>query len=95
MVRQGPKRLALRWVPALVGELRSFFFSSFFSKAFFSDFWRCWVDLGRFWEAQTEAKIDFWRFFFDVFFECVSASIFDGFWEAQNLKNSNFPLEKQ
>ena len=38
----------------------------FFLKAFFFDFFRCWVDFGRFWEAKTEAKIDFW----DVFFRC-------------------------
>ncbi len=43
--------------------------------------------MGRFWEAKTEAKIDFWDFFFDVFFECVSASIFGRFLEAPNPEN--------
>ena len=55
------------------------FFWSFFSKAFFFGCLGFWCDLGRFWEAKTEAKIDFWDFFFDVFFECVSASIFRRF----------------
>ena len=34
-------------------------FHSFFWKAFFFGFFRSWVDFGRFWEAKTEAKIEF------------------------------------
>ena len=41
---------------------------SFFQDAIFFDFFLCWVDLGRFWEAKTEAKIDFWEVFFRCFF---------------------------
>ena len=44
------------------------FFWCFFSNAFFFDFFRCWVDFGRFWESKTEAKIDFWEFFFRCIF---------------------------
>ena len=43
-------------------------FLEVFCKAFFFDFFRCWVDFGRFWEAKTEAKIDFWEVFFRCFF---------------------------
>ena len=39
-----------------------------------------------------EAKIDFFRLFFDVFFECVSASILNGFLGARNPKNQEKPL---
>ena len=38
--------------------------SLFFSKAIFFDFFRCWVDFGRFWEAKTGAEIDFREVFF-------------------------------
>ena len=44
-------------------------------------------DFGRFWEAKTEAKIDFCEVFLLCFFEGVLASIFDSFFEARNLKN--------
>ena len=37
-----------------------------------------------------DAEIDFQAIFFDVFFECVFASIFNRFLKARNLKNSNF-----
>ena len=50
--------------------------------------------MGGFWEAKTEAKIDFWVFFFDVFFESVSASILGGFLKPQDLKISDFPIGK-
>ena len=69
-----------RWFPELV-------FFDFFSKVFFFDFFRCWVDFGRVWEAKMEAKIDFSDVFFHVFFECVFASILGGFLEARKLKN--------
>ena len=34
----------------------------------FFDFFRFLVDFGRFWEAKTEAKIEFWEVFFRCFF---------------------------
>ena len=43
--------------------------------------------LGGFGEAKWKPKSIFWRVFFDVFFECVLASTWDGFWEDRNLKN--------
>ena len=46
----------------------SVFFLSFFLDTIFFDFFRCWVDFGRFWEAKMEAKIDFWEVFFQCFF---------------------------
>ena len=39
-----------------------------------------------------DADIDFQPIFFDVFFECVFASILDRFLEARNLKNHEKPL---
>ena len=49
-------------------------------------------NFGRFWEAKMDAEIDFPGIFFDVFFECVFASILDRFLEARNLKNHEKPL---
>ena len=46
---------------------------------------------GGFGRPKRRPKSIFGRFFFDVFFECVLASILGGFLEARNLKNSNFP----
>ena len=37
-------------------------------------------------------KSSFRTLFFDYFLECVCASIFVGFLEAENMKNSNFAL---
>ena len=48
-------------------------------------------DFETFREAKIEAKIDFSEVFFDVFSECDFASILGQFFEARNLKNSNFP----
>ena len=58
----------------------------------FFDFW--WI-LGGFWEAKTNRKSIFGRTFGHTFFKRVLVSILDGFLEARNLKNSNFPKEKQ
>ena len=58
-----PKCLTSGWVASLVGDFRSVFFLSFFF-----DFFRCWVDFGKFREAKMEAKIDFWEVFFRCFF---------------------------
>ena len=51
---------------------------------------RFWEDFGKVLEPKIEAKIDFWSYFCDPFFERASASIFGRFFEAPNLKNSNF-----
>ena len=37
-----------------------------------------------------EPKSSFRTFFFDYFLQCVCASIFDSFLDAENMKNSNF-----
>ena len=71
------------------------FFRAFFRRLFFpifGDVGSIWAGFGK---PKRKPKSIFGRFFFDVFFECVSASNFDGFWKARNLKNSNFLLEKQ
>ena len=66
-------------------------FHSFFGRRFFSFFF----DLGSILGGFGRQKSSFGRFFFDVFFERVSASILRRFWEARDLKNSNFPHGKQ
>ena len=59
------------------------------SRRYFSWFWS---DFRRFWELNTDAKIDFWIIFCDVFFECVLASIFRRFLGTPTLKNQQKPL---
>ena len=44
-------------------------FFKLFSECDFFEFFRCWVDFLGFWEAKTNAKIDFRDVFFEVFFE--------------------------
>jgi len=51
--------------------------------------------LGGLGEAKSRQKSIFERVFGDAFFEHVLASILGRFFEAQNMKNSNFPKEKQ
>jgi len=46
--------------------------------------------LGGFGSPKSKPKSIFGRYFCDPFFERVSASIFGRFFEAPNLKNSNF-----
>ena len=67
------------------------FFELFFEGVFGGFFFDFSSVLGGFWRPKWKSKSIFGRFFFDVFFECVSASIFYGFGEARNIKNSNFP----
>ena len=43
--------------------------------------------LGGLGEAKWKPKSIFWKSAFDVFLECVLASIWGGFLEARNLKN--------
>ena len=56
--------------------------------AIFQDFGAILKGFGR---PKWMLKPIFWELLFDVFFECVVASILGGFWEAPNAKNSNFP----
>ena len=53
-------------------------------RAFFGDFGRVW---GGFRKPKGKPKSIFSKSFFDVFFECVLASISGRFWDALNLKN--------
>ena len=55
------------------------FFSSFFLDAIFLIFFDVGAIWGGFGRSKRRPKSIFGRFFFDVFFECVSASIFNGF----------------
>ena len=71
-------------------EVRDSFLRGFFRRLFFSFFFDVGSILGGFGRPKRRPKSSFGRFFFDVFFECVSASILDRFLEARNLKNSNF-----
>ena len=57
------------------------------SGALFSIFGAFLMGFGK---PKRRPKSIFGSFFFDTFFEYVSVSIFNGFWEARNLKNSNF-----
>ena len=50
--------------------------------------------LGGFGRPKWKPKSIFGRFFFDVFFECVLASILGGFLKAQDLKINDFPIGK-
>ena len=70
------------------GEFHSVAKQASFSIAFWSNF-------GGFGKPKSMPKFDFRAFFFDVVFESVLTSKFGRFWEAQNQKNSNFPMEKQ
>ena len=53
------------------------------------------TDFGGFWRPKWDPKSDFRGFYFDVFFDIVSASNFNRFLEAPNQKNIDFPEEKQ
>ena len=53
------------------------------------------IDLEGFGEPKSMPKFDFRAIFSDVIFEQNFTSKFGSFLEAQNQKNSNFPLEKQ
>ena len=70
------------------------FFEFFFRRRLFSYFFDVGSILGGFGRPKRRQKSSFGRFFFDVFFECVSASIFRQFLEARNLKISDFPIGK-
>ena len=72
----------------LAGDFHSVAKQASFSIAFCSNF-------GGFGKPKSMPKFDFRAFFFDVVFESVLTSKFGRFWEAQNQKNSNFPMEKQ
>ena len=67
----------------------------FFSNVFFPVFCAFSVDFCRFWGVQMRFGIDFLAYFGEAFFECGAALILDPHQEAGNVKNSNFPLEKQ
>ena len=53
------------------------------------------IDLEGFGEPKSMPKFDFRAIFSDVIFEQNFTSKFGSFLEAQNQKNSNFPMEKQ
>ena len=91
----GPAGSQNAWFPLGRPRCMESDFHSFFGRRFFSFFFDLGSILGGFGRPKRRPKSIFGRFFFGVFFECVSASIFHGFWEARNLKNSNFPQEKQ
>ena len=64
------------------------FFELFSERVFFfSIFFDVGSILGRFGRPKRRPKSIFGTFFFDVFFECVSASILGRFLEAPNLEN--------
>ena len=69
------------------GKLQACFFGAFFWTQFFSIFFDVGSILGGFGRPKRSPKSIFGRPFFDVFFECVLASILGGFLEAPNLEN--------
>ena len=62
-------------------------FHSFFGRRFFSFFFDVGSIRGDFGRPRWSPKSIFGTFFFDAFFERVSASIFNGFWEGRTMKN--------
>ena len=52
------------------------------------------VDLEGFGRPRWPLKFDFRALFFDVIFDCISASTFGQLLDAPNLKNGNLPLEE-
>ena len=76
-----PKGLPSGSGAALVGGLRSLFFSTYFREGLRSVFFRFFVHFGRFWEAETEAKIDFSAVFCLMLFSSAHLHRFwAGFW---------------
>ena len=72
-------------VEASSGALRRWsLFFRLVSDAVFLDFW--WI-LDGFGRPKWRPKLIFGSFFFDIFWDCVLASILGGFLEAPNLKN--------
>ena len=63
------------------------FFFAFFRWPFFPNFFDVGSILGGFGRPKRSPKSIFGRLFFDVFFECVLASILGGFLKAPNLEN--------
>ena len=63
-----PKGLISGWGAALVGGFWNLFFSTYFREGLRSVFFRFFVHSGGFWEAETEANIDFSAVFFRCFF---------------------------
>ena len=88
---QTPGPVAFR---RFVGRLHSVAKQASFNIALPRVFCGFGSNFGRFWEAKMDAEIDFPGIFFDVFFECVFASILDRFLEARNLKNHCFSTGK-
>ena len=72
----------------LAGDFHSVAKQASFSIAFWSNF-------GGFGRPKSMPKFDFRAIFSDVIFEQNFTSKFGSFLEAQNQKNSNFPIEKQ
>ena len=52
------------------------------------------VDLESLGKPRWLLKFDFRALFFDVIFDCISASTFGQLLDAPNLKNGNLPLEE-
>ena len=83
----GPAGSQKACLPVTVFEFRKLFFFAFFRRFFFSIFFDVGSILGGFGRPKRSPKSIFGRPFFDVFFECVLASILGGFLEAPNLEN--------
>ena len=77
-----------------VGNFHSVAKQTSFYVAFRSDFFRCWVDLGRVWEPKMEAKIDFWEVFFRWFFRMRFGIDFGSFWGGPKPEKYQFFLSK-
>ena len=82
-----PKAMASVNLRRLPGGFHSVVKQASFNIAFWSNF-------GGFGKPKSMPKFDFRAIFSDVIFEQNFTSKFGSFLEAQNQKNSNFPLEK-
>ena len=69
------------------GDLHSVAKQALLKTLFFRVPARSWSDFRRFWDAKMEVKINFGEFFFWCFFDCVLASLSNGFLDGRTSKN--------
>ena len=86
----GPAGSQKAWFAVGGFDLRKLLFYVFFRRLFFSIFFDVKSILKGLGRPKRRPTSIFGKYFCDPFDECVSTSIFGCFFEAPNLKNSNF-----